>query len=68
MEASGGFSEAFVRFRGRLLGAESRAALERLGAEIAREKASIPPHELTRLRGIYSRALTRVALGISPRR
>jgi ribonuclease HII len=68
MEASGGFSEAFVRFRGRLLGAESRESVERIGAEIAREKESIPPHELSRLRGVYARALTRVTLSISPRR
>jgi len=68
MEASGGWSVSFIGYRSRLLSADSRAALERIGAEIARVKDSIPPHELSRLRGIYTRAQRRVSAGVSPKR
>jgi ribonuclease HII len=68
IEAAGGFSEAYIRFRSRLMSAETYAALERIGKEIARDKESIPPYELSKLRGIYTRAHTRMKAGLSPAR
>lgn len=68
MEAAGGYSEAYIRFRSRLMSAETHATLERIGKEIAREKDSIPPYELSKLRGIYTRAHTRMKAGLSPAR
>lgn len=68
MDAAGGYSEAYMRFRSKLMGAETHAALERIGKEIAREKESIPSYELTKLRGIYTRAHTRLRAGLSPAR
>lgn len=68
MEAAGGYSEAYIRFRSRLMSAGSHVALERVAKEIARDKESIPPYELSKLRGIYTRAHTRMKAGLSPAR
>lgn len=68
VEAAGGYSEAYIRFRSRLMGAGTYAALRRVAGEIARGKDSIPPHELSKLRGIYTRAHTRMKAGLSPAR
>jgi len=65
MESAGGLSEAFARYRSKLLDARTGAELERIGAAIAREKESIPPYELAKLRSLYRRAAARVRAGFA---
>jgi ribonuclease HII len=65
LEAGGGYSEAFLRFRRALLDARSLDELAAVGGEIAAHRDELPPHELSRLRGLYRRSHVRVRSGLA---
>ena len=60
LEAGGGYSDAFVRFRSLLLGAEDPDRLDEVAKLIAGAGGELPPHELSRLRRLYKRSYVRV--------
>jgi len=65
LDAGGGLSEQYAKFRSDLLSAEAAEELERIAGEIARVKDSLVPYELARLRSLYKRCYVRVRAGLA---
>jgi ribonuclease HII len=64
LDAAGGMSELYSGFRAALLKADEPERLDRIAAEIAREKERLAPYELSKLRGLYKRCYVRLQAGI----
>ncbi len=65
LEAGGGYSEAFLKFRSRLLDADDPERLDEVAKLIASASEMLAPHELSRLRGLYKRSYVRVRTGLA---
>jgi ribonuclease HII len=62
LEAAGGYSPLYTRFRDAFIHAEDTDEIERVADAVAREKAKLAPFELSKLRALYKRAHRRTRL------
>lgn len=65
LEAGGGYSERFLKFRSRLLEADTAERLDDVARLIATVSDELAPHELSRLRALYKRSYVRVRTGLA---
>ncbi len=65
LDADGGFSEHYLRFRSELLDAGTSKELETIALGIAREKEELASFELSKLRSLYKRCYVRAKAGMS---
>jgi ribonuclease HII len=65
LDAGGGYSDTFLKFRSRLLDADGPDRLEEVARLIASAGEALAPHELSRLRGLYKRSYVRVRTSLT---